>query len=81
MRYLVGENVFTFNSGIEFSQFERLKVFNDSNEDTVILLRNYNRMLNDELKKHGLKQKDVINMYDFFREQFGQNANGNHCVC
>ncbi|QDR72602.1 glycosyltransferase [Limosilactobacillus reuteri] len=67
MRYLVGENVFTFNSGIEFSQFERLKVFNDSNEDTVILLRNYNRMLNDELKKHGLKQKDVINMYDFFQ--------------
>lgn len=67
MKYLVGENVFTFNSGTEFSQFERLNAFNDNNEDAVILLRNYNRMLSSELKEHGLNQKDVINMYDFFQ--------------
>lgn len=27
MIYLTGENVFTFNSGTEFSQFERLELF------------------------------------------------------
>lgn len=67
MKYLVGENVFTFNSGTEFSQFQRLEAFKDNNEDVVLLLRNYNRMLSNELKRHGLRQKDVINMYDYFQ--------------
>ncbi|WP_265483247.1 hypothetical protein [Lactobacillus sp. PV037] len=50
MKYLVGENVFTFNSGTEFSQFQRLEAFKNNNEDAVLLLRNYNRMLSNELK-------------------------------
>ena len=67
MIYLVGENVFTFNSGTEFSQFERLNAFNNNDKRAVLLLRNYNRMLSNEVKKHGLRQKDVINMYDYFQ--------------
>ena len=67
MIYLVGENVFTFNSGTEFSQFERLNAFNKNDKRAVLLLRNYNRMLSNEIKRHGLKQKDVINMYDYFQ--------------
>lgn len=67
MIYLVGENVFTFNSGTEFSQFERLNAFNKNDKRAVLLLRNYNRMLSNEIKKHGIKQKDVINMYDYFQ--------------
>ena len=67
MIYLVGENVFTFNSGTEFSQFERLNAFNNNDKRAVLLLRNYNRMLSNEVKKHGLRQEDVINMYDYFQ--------------
>ena len=71
MIYLVGENVFTFNSGTEFSQFERLNAFNKNGKQAVLLLRNYNRMLSNDIKKHGLRQKDIINMYDYFQETVG----------
>ena len=68
MDYFVGENVFTLNSGTEFSQFDRLKAFNHHQKDSAVLLtRNYNRMLAHDIEKHHLDPKQVINMYDFFQ--------------
>ncbi|KRL84541.1 glycosyltransferase [Ligilactobacillus apodemi] len=68
MIYLVGENVFSFNSGTEFSQFERLKAFNEQGFKTKLLLRNYSRMLAKDMEKHGIAKENVINMYDYFQE-------------
>lgn len=67
MNYLVGENVFSFNSGTEFSQMQRLKAFKAANMPVKIVLRNYNRLLSQALKDNGIDQKDVINMYDYFQ--------------
>lgn len=67
MNYLVGENVFTFNSGTEFSQFERLSAFNKHGMHTVLLTRNYNRFASRDMKTHNVDPKSVLNMYDYFQ--------------
>ncbi|MBS0937698.1 glycosyltransferase [Lactiplantibacillus plantarum] len=71
MNYLVGESVYTFNSGIEFSQFQRLKAFNESGYDTKLLTRNYSRFLARDVKTHAINPDDVINMYDYFQGTVG----------
>lgn len=67
MYYLVGESVYTFNSGVEFSQFKRLEAFNEKGYDTRLLTRNYDRFLARDTIKHHVDPKYVINMYDYFQ--------------
>lgn len=67
MIYLVGENVFSYNSGTEFSQFNRLKAFNAQGWQTKLVLRNYSRMLAKDMQKHEITPENVINMYDYFQ--------------
>lgn len=67
MKYLVGENIFNFNSGTEFSEIQRLKALQKAGVKAQIVTRNYNRLLGQSMEAHGLKQGDVINMYDFFQ--------------
>lgn len=67
MKYLVGENIFSLNSGTEFSQMQRLKAFKKAGIPAKIVLRNYNRLLGQALKDNGLSFNDVVDMYDFFQ--------------
>lgn len=67
MKYLVGENIFAFNSGTEFSQLQRFKAMKAAGEKVKIVLRNYNRLLGQVLETYGLQPDDVVNMYDFFQ--------------
>lgn len=67
MDYFVGENVYTFNSGTEFSQFDRLKAFNQDQKNAVLLTRNYNRLAGQDEVKHNVNPDHVINMYDYFQ--------------
>lgn len=71
MIYLTGENVFTFNSGTEFSQFKRLEAFTEQGWKTKLLLRNYNRMLAKDVATHALESTPILNMYDYFQETVG----------
>lgn len=71
MNYLVGESVYTFNSGIEFSQFQRLSAFNHSGYETKLVTRNYSRFLARDVKDHGINPDYVINMYDYFQGTLG----------
>lgn len=73
MIYLVGENVFTLNSGTEFSQFARLRALNQAGVPTRLVTRNFNRFLDRDLKQHQLQADQVINMYDFFQEVRGRS--------
>lgn len=68
MIYLVGENVFSLNSGTEFAQFQRLHALQDAGYDVKLVTRNYNRFLSRNLEQHSLNQADSVNMYDFFQE-------------
>jgi len=68
MNYFVNENIFTLNSGTEFSAIKRLKMFKNHQVEAKILTRNYNSQLSGDLKRVGLIHDDVINMYDYFQE-------------
>ena len=71
MIYMVGENVFTFNSGTEFSQLQRLKAFNQNGIESKLLLRNYNRFLYRDAERAGVNKDAYINMYDYFQGVVG----------
>lgn len=71
MIYMVGENVFTFNSGTEFSQLQRLKAFNQNGIESKLLLRNYNRFLYRDDERAGVNKDAYINMYDYFQGVVG----------
>lgn len=68
MNYFVNENIFTLNSGTEFSAINRLKMFQAQGIPAKILTRNYNSQLYADMKRVGLAQGDVLNMYDYFQE-------------
>lgn len=46
----VNENIFTFNSGTEFSAMNRIKLFKQNNVDAKIVTRNFNPTLHQEIK-------------------------------
>lgn len=68
MNYFVNENIFTFNSGTEFSAVERVKLFQKNNVEAKILTRNYNSQLSYDIGRVGLTRDDIINMYDYFQD-------------
>jgi poly(glycerol-phosphate) alpha-glucosyltransferase len=68
MNYFVNENIFTLNSGTEFSAIKRLKMFKNHRVEAKVLTRNYNPQLSGDLKRVGLTHDDVINMYDYFQD-------------
>ncbi|MCL0318907.1 glycosyltransferase [Apilactobacillus xinyiensis] len=68
MYYFVNENIFTFNSGTEFSAINRQKMFKKNQLESKIITRNYNNRVHADAKDHGLTDDDFISMYDFFQE-------------
>ena len=65
--FFINENIFTFNSGTEFSAMNRQKLFKKHGIDSKIITRNYNQGLHQEIAKYGLDDDDIINMYDYFQ--------------
>lgn len=79
MIYSVGENMYAFNSGIEFAQVQRTKAFNAANMPAKIITRQYNRYLARNAAWMGLQPDEYLNMYDYFQkvtdfEPFAQNV-------
>lgn len=68
MNYFVNENIFTLNSGTEFSAAQRLQLFNDNKTPAKLMTRNYNPQLAGDLERMGLSHKNLLNMYDYFQE-------------
>ncbi|MDR9868267.1 accessory Sec system glycosyltransferase Asp1 [Lactococcus cremoris] len=68
MNYFVNENIFTLNSGTEFSAIKRLKLFHSQGISAKILTRNYNSQLAGDLKRIDLNHNDILNMYDYFQD-------------
>ena len=67
MNYFVNENIFTLNSGTEFSAVKRLRLFHKQGLKAKILTKNYNPNLSGDLERVGLEHQDVLNMYDYFQ--------------
>ncbi|MDR0299659.1 MAG: accessory Sec system glycosyltransferase Asp1 [Streptococcaceae bacterium] len=68
MNYFVNENIFSMNSGTEFSAIKRIQLFKKNGIQAKILTRNYNSNLIADMKKAGLASGDVLSMYDYFQE-------------
>ncbi|TPR19322.1 glycosyltransferase [Apilactobacillus timberlakei] len=65
--YFTNENIFSFNSGTEFSAINRQKLFKKNQMKSWIVTRNYNQNLYFTTQQHGLEYDDLINMYDYFQ--------------
>ncbi|TYC48356.1 glycosyltransferase [Weissella muntiaci] len=68
MNYFVNENIFTMNSGTEFSAIRRLKMFLDNQIEAKIITRNYNSQLEGDLLNADVSPEYVLNMYDYFQD-------------
>ncbi|WP_243148611.1 glycosyltransferase [Oenococcus sicerae] len=68
MFYFTSENIFSFNSGTEFSQAKRTRLFNLHGQKAVYVTRNYNNNLHQGAKQLALTDDEVLNMYDYFQK-------------
>ncbi|GAB6092754.1 glycosyltransferase [Furfurilactobacillus curtus] len=68
MNYFVNENIFSLNSGTEFSAAKRIQLFKEHQVPAKMLTRNYNPQLVDDTQRIGLEPTDVLNMYNYFQE-------------
>lgn len=68
MIYSVGENIYAYNSGIEFSQVKRTKALTKAGISAKIITRKYSRFLARDTEAMGLTNSDYINMYDYFQQ-------------
>ncbi|MFD1394114.1 glycosyltransferase [Lacticaseibacillus jixianensis] len=69
MNYFISENIFALNSGTEHAQARRVKVFAAlPGEAALYVTRNYNRFLDRDRQTLGLRQDQVLNMYDYFQQ-------------
>ncbi|GAB2024897.1 accessory Sec system glycosyltransferase Asp1 [Lactovum odontotermitis] len=68
MNYFLNENIFTLNSGTEFSAIKRLQLFKKNGQPAKILTRNYNTNSAVDIERVDLEPSDVLNMYDYFQE-------------
>lgn len=66
--YLVNENIWSLNSGIEYAQMMRTKALQAAGYGAKIVTRDYNRMLSHDVGTLGLAASDYINMYDYFQQ-------------
>jgi poly(glycerol-phosphate) alpha-glucosyltransferase len=68
MNYFLNENIFTLNSGTEFSAIKRLQLFKQHGQPAKILTRNYNTNSVADIERVSVDADDVLNMYDYFQE-------------
>lgn len=61
------ENIFTFNSGVEISAINRLKLFKSNGLNALIITRNFDPFLSRNIAKYNLDHNDIVNMYDYFQ--------------
>lgn len=68
MNYFVNEDIYTLNSGTEFSAIKRLKMFQNHGLKAKIVTRNFDPNASYNNTFSGLEEDDVINMYNYFQE-------------
>ncbi|WP_439425913.1 glycosyltransferase [Oenococcus alcoholitolerans] len=66
--YFISDDLYTFNSGTEFSQAQRTELFNRFNKKAFYVTKNYNSQLHLNAFQLGLDDRYLIGMYDFFQK-------------
>ncbi|WP_061775858.1 accessory Sec system glycosyltransferase Asp1 [Levilactobacillus senmaizukei] len=67
MYYFVNEYILQKNSSVEHTAMNRVRLFNHFQRPAKIVTKIYDRLLHQTLTNFGLKDDDVVNMFDFFQ--------------
>lgn len=67
MIYFLNEYLMALNSGLEYTEINRIHLFKNNHVDAKIVTRDYNQELHRNMEKLGLSDDDVVNMFDFFQ--------------
>ncbi|WP_412989736.1 accessory Sec system glycosyltransferase Asp1 [Pediococcus siamensis] len=67
MVYFLNEYLMALNSGLEYNEINRVRLFKNNHIPAKIVTRDYNQDLHRNLADLGLQDDDVVNMFDFFQ--------------
>ena len=68
MYYFVNQYLLNQNSSVEHAEIKRVKLFEQYHSPAKIVTRDFDLVLHQTIKKFGLKDTNVINMFDFFAQ-------------
>lgn len=68
MYFFVNQYLLNSNSSVEHAEMKRVKLFDKYETPAKIVTRDFDLVLHNTLKKFGLTDDDVVNMYDFFAQ-------------
>lgn len=67
MFYFINEYILQKNSSVEHTAMNRVKLFNHYKRPAKILTKNYDRLIHQTIKKFGIADNEIVNMFDFFQ--------------
>lgn len=68
MYFFVDQYLLSSNSSVEHAEMKRVKLFKKHDTPAKIVTRDFDLVLHNTLKKFGLTDDDLVNMYDFFAQ-------------
>lgn len=68
MFFFVNQYLLSNNSSIEHAEMKRLKLFKDHNTEAKLVTRNFDQIIHGTLRRFGLTDDQLVNMYDFFAD-------------
>ncbi|MBB1062448.1 glycosyltransferase [Limosilactobacillus fastidiosus] len=66
MFFFVNQYLLSNDSSIEHAEMKRLKLFKDHHVEAKLVTRTYDQIIHATLKRFGLTDDQLVNMYDFF---------------
>lgn len=68
MYFFVNQYLLTSNSSVEHAELKRLALFKQHQAPAKLVTRDFDPLLHQTIKKFGLSDEQLINLYDFFAE-------------
>ncbi|WP_125581815.1 accessory Sec system glycosyltransferase Asp1 [Levilactobacillus cerevisiae] len=67
MFYFINEYILQKNSSVEHTAMNRVKLFNHYKRPAKIVTKTYDRLIHQTIKKFGVADNEIVNMFDFFQ--------------
>lgn len=67
MFYFVNQYLMALNSGVEHAEFKRLQLFADQQTPAKLVIRHFDGLLHQNMRRFKLADDQVVNLFDFFR--------------
>ena len=66
MYFFVNQYLLSSNSSVEHAELKRLALFKKHGGEAKLVTRDFDLVIHDTIKKFGLTNDQIVNMYDFF---------------